>query len=1393
MKKSGKGLRFLVYFFVCVFALAGAGSAAGVFGSFGDGWASRTVVGSSALDIGGDGGSLDIGDDGGLTGGAIDIGDGSDLDGSVMGDSKTDYLNNGVPWNTEVIANPMTWTLADTTKTKNTTVSSSGYSMTNRAVSQGQGTYYPSANSASDKSEYSTNFYKGNFYGEGIVHSETNTEPSNSPATVGHAEATVSILYRINFSADLILALQNGWLSGFAIDVVGAVAGYTNMTFIGTLIDPNWGETTQIAHIGVFAQEAAPARNSVGDDAREMVGGERKPWNISGSGASATSGSNSSVSYTDVDVLNEKTWDTTAEERVKLAQAKGFWVKVYARVNTQNRYKPYVYTNWVGDIAGTNNYANNGFIRVGANLEYVGLRATYNNLPTISFNAGVGGTVGDKVGERSASDVTVAGGQLTQVMPIASAYATANTGYYFRNWTTPDTTLDTDSNLDIFGTKRAISVSANTRWIDLQYRTVLDESGNQLGMGFVFTANFYAAPTLSDTQLRFTFTNARQGPGINVDSSYYPEVVSNYKGRDGTVFDGGDGTINRPIDAGLYTFTATLFRGAGDAREEVGQAEYKFEIQKADLSYNPTVLAKTYNGNTDFDLSLVSANFSGFHNAAGQTGGVPILGTHYKIVSASIDNMNVGTMHVVTVSVELLTEASRNYNLPIATVSTGAIVTILPAEVLTLSDIYLTYGMQFAQNSGGTEVKAIGYNDEVIVGTIIFGSGNESIPARPTVALNDGKTYTARFLPNDVGPTSNYKNSTVGLSITLHIAKAQLTVVGITAQSKVYDGNTKAVSSLAEITGLVYGQTLDNGIDYQISNVFFVDPNVASDIEVTANIALRSNDKTNNYIINTDNSFVGKGFASITPVALSVSAILAGGNTKVYDGTRNATAIVSFVGFVNNEFFVEQNGETNGDYIVSALYDDFTIISNRMPVTVSYSIVKNTKTGNYTYPALTLKFYAGMTRKTLSVSLTANSKEYDGKDTVDSFITVDGLVAHYSTGKIPDFYPNTQYFYDARFQRYELGVQQVRAAYGFLAAFSDGGIDYRNFYQFNENGLQNSASWTTAEITPAVIRESVLKIEYGGSLSSKKATIAGLLFTGRNEEDRDMVSGTFSFNFPPIPDSVFKDLNFVFDIEGASFTPDEEWVNYTYSPNVSLRIMVVPKKLAITVEDFSTIYDGKEKTLSAAAPVGLSGEKFGDLKILSISKILDGGIEDVTGREIVDAGVYKFVYTLAKANTDGRYEIVDGTGTLTIEKAPIVFTFDRTDGTLTINNSGEATAFRIREKGGEWGEFVAETEFAVANDKIYEIDIQLGSGYENNVALIDDAAPFETPEDSNVGLIVGVASGVGVALAGAGTGIGIAFKKKKKKELEAEAKKPGAPKPLAPRPANLKPAAPIKK
>jgi hypothetical protein len=140
-----------------------------------------------------------------------------------------------------------------------------------------------------------------------------------------------------------------------------------------------------------------------------------------------------------------------------------------------------------------------------------------------------------------------------------------------------------------------------------------------------------------------------------------------------------------------------------------------------------------------------------------------------------------------------------------------------------------------------------------------------------------------------------------------------------------------------------------------------------------------------------------------------------------------------------------------------------------------------------------------------------------------------------------------------------------------------------------------------------------------------------------------------------------------------------------------------------------------------------------------------------------------------------------------------VFTATRSDGLLTINNSGEATGFRIREKGGEWGEFGSENEFTVENDKIYEIDIQLGLRFENNVAVIDDAAPFETPKDSNVGLIVGVASGGGVAAAGAGIGIGIAFKKKKKRELEAETKKPGAPKPVAPRPANLKPAAPIKK
>ncbi|MDA0670932.1 MAG: YDG domain-containing protein, partial [Proteobacteria bacterium] len=123
-------------------------------------------------------------------------------------------------------------------------------------------------------------------------------------------------------------------------------------------------------------------------------------------------------------------------------------------------------------------------------------------------------------------------------------------------------------------------------------------------------------------------------------------------------------------------------------------------------------------------------------------------------------------------------------------------------------------------------------------------------------------------------------------------AKA-ITVTGITADNKVYDGNTSAsidVSS-ANFTNLLVGDTVTVS-----ATGTFSDKNVGTNKTVTLTETYAGADR-NNYTITNQGTATG----NITQKGLSatISAI-----DKVYDGTNNATVSMNLTGYINDETLI---------------------------------------------------------------------------------------------------------------------------------------------------------------------------------------------------------------------------------------------------------------------------------------------------------------------------------------------------------------------------------------------------------------------------------------------------------------------------------------------------------
>lgn len=136
-------------------------------------------------------------------------------------------------------------------------------------------------------------------------------------------------------------------------------------------------------------------------------------------------------------------------------------------------------------------------------------------------------------------------------------------------------------------------------------------------------------------------------------------------------------------------------------------------------------------------------------------------------------------------------------------------------------------------------------------------------------------------------------NDTAPASVAVSIGKKPLTITGVTAASKPYDGTTNADISSVTFDGV----TLNRGTDYTVT-ASFDDAGVGSGKNVTATVTLMGQ-AAKNYALE-QSSFPATG--SITAKQVTVSGITA--NDKVYDGTTNATLDCSnakFGGVLEND------------------------------------------------------------------------------------------------------------------------------------------------------------------------------------------------------------------------------------------------------------------------------------------------------------------------------------------------------------------------------------------------------------------------------------------------------------------------------------------------------------
>ncbi len=228
-----------------------------------------------------------------------------------------------------------------------------------------------------------------------------------------------------------------------------------------------------------------------------------------------------------------------------------------------------------------------------------------------------------------------------------------------------------------------------------------------------------------------------------------------------------------------------------------------------------------------------------------------------------------------------------------------------------------------------------------------------------SIAPSNAGAYSVvvRFISSD----SSYTN-TQSDPISFTITPVPLTVTGITAGSKVYNGNTAATLNLtgARLVGVLSGDAVTLNTS-KVSGAF-PSKNVGSNLVVTVSGLKLTGAQAADYVLTQPTTT-----ASITPLALTVSAT---GQNKFYDGTTRATVTLT-----DNRV----PGDQLSDNFTTASFPGKNVTATAQMVSVSGISISGPDAANYTCNT-TATTTASITPAPLTVTgITASDKVYDGR------------------------------------------------------------------------------------------------------------------------------------------------------------------------------------------------------------------------------------------------------------------------------------------------------------------------------------------------------------------------------------------------------------------------------
>ena len=361
------------------------------------------------------------------------------------------------------------------------------------------------------------------------------------------------------------------------------------------------------------------------------------------------------------------------------------------------------------------------------------------------------------------------------------------------------------------------------------------------------------------------------------------------------------------------------------------QSSTTADISAKALTATASASNKTYDGGTTASTTLTFTGLVG-SETLGQT------------VGSTFDNKNVGSNKTVTVNSITLADGSNGGLAANYSISAGQTTTAhISPKSLTVSGNTASNKVYDSNSSATVSVTLSGFvGSETLTYTNSSSFNNKNVGTGKTVTV-DSITLADG---NNGGLASNY-SITPGQTTTANITAKSLTISGIIASSKTYNGSTSATLDTSAIlySGLIPGDTFDGSYTGVFSNA-----NVGTAKTVTITSSYTGADVSNYSITNQSSTT-----ADISAKALTATA---SASNKTYDATNSASVTLTLSGLVGSETLGSTNTSTFNNKNVGSnktVTVNSITLADGSGLAANYSIsAGQTTTANITAKSLTV-------------------------------------------------------------------------------------------------------------------------------------------------------------------------------------------------------------------------------------------------------------------------------------------------------------------------------------------------------------------------------------------------------------------------------------------------------